>query len=124
MAPGSGADNKIGPLGKPIRRTNTFSSSLAVLQEADREGRGSDDHNLGSGGSSLVGVPHLGSSSHRGPPDFPPAGHHNSGFGSHHSSGDDLLQRLLSPMAQTPHHHHGEGEDDHMHALAADFLSS
>lgn len=79
LAPAGGSGNQqLGPLGKPIRRTNTFSSSLAVLQEADREGRAADDHHLTHGGLS-----------------------------SHHSSGDDLVQRLLAPPT-------GNAEDDAM----------
>ncbi|KAL4448899.1 hypothetical protein ABPG77_007616 [Micractinium sp. CCAP 211/92] len=95
LPPGQGAADKLGPLGKPIRRTNTFSSSLAVLEEADREGRAADDH--------AMHAPLLAP----GP----------AGLSSHHSSGDDLVQRLLAGPAAPADHH---GLDDPMQALAAD----
>lgn len=60
-AAAGGGEDKIGPLGKPIRRTNTFSSSLAVLEET---------HHEGPGAQGLSGQ-------------------------QQHSSGDDLVQRLL-----------------------------
>ncbi|PSC77007.1 AP2-like ethylene-responsive transcription factor TOE3 [Micractinium conductrix] len=87
-----GNADKLGPLGKPIRRTNTFSSSLAVLQEADPHAEGASVAGSGSGG-----LPSLGAA-------------------SHHSSGEDLVQRLMAPQQQD--------EDDPMGdaSLATDYL--
>ena len=73
VAPGSGAD-KLGPLGKPIRRTNTFSSSLAVLQEGHHEG-GRADELAGGGGGGAAGAAGAGSA--------------QQGLASHHSSGGE-----------------------------------
>lgn len=75
------------------------SSSLAVLEEADREGRAADEHAMHA---SLLGPG-------------------TAGLSSHHSSGDDLVQRLLAGPAAPADEH---GLDDPMQALAADdFLS-
>jgi hypothetical protein len=88
LPPPNGSADKLGPLGKPIRRTNTFSSSLAVLQEHHTEG--------GRGGEELAPAP-------QGP-----------GMGSGHGSGDDLVQRLLSPSPGLPH------DDDPVASMLAD----
>lgn len=67
-----------------------------MLEEADREGRAADDHAM-----------------HAAP--FIPPG--PAGLTSHHSSGDDLVQRLLAGPAPPADDHE---LDDPMQALGPD----